>query len=409
MPTHEFFLFGMGDRSKLVYQNGTLSSATTGEVLRHWDAAEQCIVPPAYLVVLRAKNGEDVTLREDSEGIWLTEGDSTTALSRSQVALPSFSEYRYPAVMRVLHQEMLINVINGAPRPCLFTYGHPWYRDGAMVCMALARTGNLHLVRNWILGLRQPFDFQGGEAEVDNLGQALYLISLVSDESHPLVGKVMAEMAKWKEDGHLTDHTDGSPHPVYQTKWAKFGLRALGLNDPYVTPIDTDDDYGALCWWNSIDGDHPVYVTNAKGSLKHRTFEAVRWVAMRLPGLSEMLGGTPGMTRIIHRALKRVFGTFRGEPEDHPYLNWARGHSLHRRLGQISDRDYPLTWGNRANAADYEGMRQVAPEYVNRHMSTPHAWHAAEAFLRLLDEKPCASAVQTPDQSGSLGDSGAHR
>ncbi len=398
MPTHEFFLFGMGDRPKLVYENGTLSSATTGEVLRHWDATEQCIVPPAYLVVLRAGDGKDVTIREDSEGIWLTEGDSTTALGRSHVALPSFSECRYPAVMRVLHQEMLINVINGAPRPCLFTYSHPWYRDGAMVCMALARTGNLHLVRDWILGLRQPYDFQSGEAEVDNLGQALYLISLASDKSHPLVGEVQTEMAGREENGHLTGHTDGAPHPVYQTNWAKFGLRTLGLSDPYVTPVGTDADYGALCWWDSTNGSPRAYVTNVKGGLKHRALKKVTWVAMRLPGLSEMLGATPAMTRFIRRALKLVFGTFRGEPEDRPYLNWARGHFLHQRLGQISDRDYPLTWESRADAANYEGMRQVAPEYLNRRMSTPHAWHAAEAFLRLLDERPPASAVQTPDR-----------
>jgi hypothetical protein len=353
MPTHEFFLFGMGNRSKLVYQNGTLSSATTGEVLRHWDVAEQWIVPPAYLVTLRARDGEEITIREDSAGIWLTEGDSTTALGRSQVALPSFSEYRYPAVMRVLHQEMLVNVVDGAPSPCLFTYSRPRYRDGAMVCMALARTGNLHLVRNWILDLRQPYDFQGGEAEADNLGQALYLISLVSDKSHPLVDGVLAEMAKREENGHLTGHTDGSPHAVYQTKWAKFGLRALNLNDPYVAPMDTDDDYGTLCWWDSAGGSPPVYATDVKGSLTHRAFEAVRRTAMRLPGLSEMLGATPAMTRSIRLVLKRAFGTFHGEPEDYPYFNWARGHSLHQRLGQISDRDYPLTWEGRANAADY--------------------------------------------------------
>jgi hypothetical protein len=396
MPMHEFFLFGMGNRSKLVYQNGTLSSATTGEVLRHWDVAEQWIVPPAYLVALRARDGEEVTVREDSEGIWLAEGGSTTALCRSRVALPSFSEYRYPAVMRVLHQEMLINVVDGAPRPCLLTYSHPRYRDGAMVCMALARTGNLHLVRSWVLGLRQPYDLQDGEAETHNLGQALYLISLVSDKSHPLVDGVLAEMAKREEDGHLTGHTDGSPHPVYQTRWAKFGLRTLGLNDPYVTPVGTDDDYGTLCWWDSADGIPPTHVTDVKGGLTRRAFEAVRRVAMRLPGLSEMLGATPAMTRTIRHALKRVFGTFRGEPENHPYFNWARGHSLHQRLGQLSDRDYPLTWEGRANAADYEGMRQVVPEYANRQMSAPHAWHAAEAFLRLMDEKPGASAAHTP-------------
>ena len=38
-------------------------------------------------------------------------------------------------MLRVLHQELLFNIIGGKPVPNLFVYPKPWYRDGAMVAM----------------------------------------------------------------------------------------------------------------------------------------------------------------------------------------------------------------------------------------------------------------------------------
>ena len=62
-----------------------------------------------------------------------------------------------------------------------------------MIAECLRRTGNLGLIKDWILTLSEPFDsVAGDEREPDNLGQALFLISLVSDKEHPLVGKILA-------------------------------------------------------------------------------------------------------------------------------------------------------------------------------------------------------------------------
>jgi hypothetical protein len=52
----------------------------------------------------------------------------------------------------------------------------------------------------------------------------------------------------------------------------------------------------------------------------------------------------------------------------------------------VSDRDYPLTWEAQASEAKYDGMRRVAGEYVKARTCAPHTWHAAEAFLYLLEE-----------------------
>src|SRR5207302_5229015 len=124
-------------------------------------------------------------MREDSEAVWLEQGGQRTALggTQSPVKLPGFNGKKFPCVLRVLHQELLVNITEAGPVPNFFVYEKPWYRDGAMVALALQETGNLDLLKPWILGLREPFDRNNkGVTEADNLGQALFLISLVSDK-----------------------------------------------------------------------------------------------------------------------------------------------------------------------------------------------------------------------------------
>ena len=105
-----------------------------------------------------------------------------------RVRLPSFAGQQHANILRVLHQEILINIVDGRPVPNFLVYSRPWYRDSALMAMVLARTGNLGLIKDWILQLREPYDRNNaGEREADNPGEVLYLISLVSDRSHPLV------------------------------------------------------------------------------------------------------------------------------------------------------------------------------------------------------------------------------
>jgi hypothetical protein len=46
-----------------------------------------------------------------------------------------------------------------------------------------------------------------------------------------------------------------------------------------------------------------------------------------------------------------------------------------------------LTWERHASQARYEGMARIHPEYVRSSLAAPHTWHAAEAFLYLLELK----------------------
>ncbi len=339
LPEVKFFLFGMGPRRKLLYQNGSLKDALTGETLRQWDVESEVIVPPDYAVFLVTRDGQKIRIIEDEQALWIQEGLHKTILSQSPLQLPIFFGHKYAPVLRVLLQEILINIIQGKPVPNYFVYKKPWYCDGSSMCMVLKETGNLDLVRAWIMGLREPFDRNNaGETEPDNLGELLFLISLVSDRSHPLVPKILETLSKFEEGKHLAGRRDFSAHPVYITKWAKFGLKSLNLPDPYEIPT-VKDSYSSLFWWDFKD----------------------------------------------QHADSGRFGL--GDNQNWPYLVWAEDHFYNEKKGWISNQDYPLSWESNASQADYQGMKILGQVYVDQKLSVPHTWHAAEMFLYLLNKK----------------------
>jgi len=342
LPDTPFFLFGMGKRAKLLYKTGSLVSATTGKVLQKWPVKTATIIPPAYCVAIATVSGASLRIVEDEQAVWIEDNGGRRAIEGTQypVHLPDFKEYRYPQVLRVLHQELLVNVIDGKPVPNFIVYPKPWYRDGAMMAMCFKATGNVDLIRDWVLGLTEPYDRNNaGETEADNLGQALYLVSLVADKNHPLVEKVLKELPRFEVDApggkYLNGRSDFAIHPAYQTKWAKYGLRALGLPDGYVVPR-VQDEYSALFWMDYRD----TYVKSKDaGSLSY------------------------------------------------PYLNWACDHFHGLKRSPIGNRDYPLTWEKDASAANYARMTVIADEYWQQRLAAPHTWHAAEIFLYLLEQK----------------------
>ena len=148
-------------------------------------------------------------------------------------------------------------MIDGLPVPNHFVYEKPWYRDAALMAMCLQATGNLDAIRDWVMKLDVPYDQNNaGEIEADNLGEALFLISLISNKDHPLVNKILRELPKCEvhsDQGlYLKGRSDFAEHAVYQTKWAEFGLRSLGLNDPYTIPAIADS-YSSLFWMDYRD------------------------------------------------------------------------------------------------------------------------------------------------------------
>jgi hypothetical protein len=341
LPDVPFFQFGMGLRRKLLFKGGVLRDARTGVEIQRWDAKHAVTVPPEYLVRLSTGDGRAVAIREDETAVWIEENSGRVALAgtRAPLRLPDFAGHRYASILRVLHHEILINVTEAGPVPNFYVYKRAWYRDGAMMAMCLQTTGNLDTIRDWIHGLRDPFDRNNaGETEADNLGQALFLISLSADKNHPLVPKVLKELARFEVRApggrYIQGRSDFAEHPVYQTKWAKYGLRALQLDDPYVIPRRADS-YSSLFWMDYRD--------------------------------------------------RHVPGAEAADRGNYPYLGWATDHFQGRKLSPISNRDYPLTWETDASQADYAGMKVIDPAFVRQKTSAPHTWHAAEMFLYLRE------------------------
>lgn len=333
----DFVLFGLGRRRKMVYRKGALIDLARRGEIRRWDVAEERIHPAGPRVQLRTRAGESVVIRSDEHGIWIEEHGQAAAVSHGPISLPAFEGHRYAALLQRLLIEVLLNVVDGVPLPNLLVYRRPWYRDAAMVCMVLQRTGQLELVRDWIMGLDELYDRNHrGDGETDNLGQTLYMISLVSDAAHPLVRRVLEEAERCRRDEHLGGRTDFAEHPVYQTKWLKFGLRSLGLEDGWKVPA-TPDSYSALFWMDYRD----QHVASPAFSARDR--------------------------------------------ESYPYLAWAEAHfhGWEPPMQLAGDGTGLLTWEAEASEADYEGMAVADPALVARKVCVPHSWHAAEMFLYL--------------------------
>ncbi|WP_332368460.1 hypothetical protein [Spirosoma telluris] len=249
LPNLKFFLFGMGDRLKLIYRRGRLLNALTGNIEEQWRVKEEIIVPSEYLVQLTLTDEQVIQIHEDETGVWLLQSGKRPKLipgTRSRVNLPRFDNNPYGPVLRVLHQEVLINVINGRPVPNFLVYFKPRYRDAALMGMVLQETKNLPLIHDWIMAIRDPFD-RNKNAEADNLGQALFLVSLVSDKTHPVVQMVLDSVSQFQKGTSIIGQTDHAEHPVFQTKWLKYGLKSLGLPDVYTIPKQYDS-YSSLFW-----------------------------------------------------------------------------------------------------------------------------------------------------------------
>ena len=158
LPKVDFYLFGMAGRDKFIYKNGELINAITGIAARKWDLEEEIIAPQNYTVALKTKAGNFVFIIEDETGVHIIENSKASYITKYPVNLPTFAGYKYHSILRVLHQELLINVIDGKPLPNYFVYSKPWYRDSAMMAIVFEKTGNLNLIKDWILGLRVPYD-----------------------------------------------------------------------------------------------------------------------------------------------------------------------------------------------------------------------------------------------------------
>lgn len=339
LPAVSFFFFGMGDRLKMIYKDGMLYNAKTGKALRRWKVETAVIVPSEYLVHLELENGKAVDIQEDAQGVYIYENNMQVIMAESNLSLPTFEGKKYAAILRELHHEILINVNEGLPLANFLIYQKPNYRSAAMMTMVLKQTNNVNLISNWVTNLKEPYDRNTeGYAEIDNLGQVLYIISAVSNNKHPLIDKVLEEAEGYKISDYVEGKTEGIYRPVYQTKWMKFGLKALGMPDSYKIPL-IYDNYSPIFW------------------LDYKT---------------ENIGGSQfdESTNV-----------------NSPYLTWAEDHTFNQKRAIVSLVDYPLSWESESKSANYASMNIVDKGYAQGRVCATHGWHASEMFLLLIDQK----------------------
>ena len=204
VPPVPFFLFGMGPaRQKLLFRSrgstSGLYDALTNMTVHEWHVtASPLIVPCDYSVHFNSTAGS-VAISEDTVGVWLKIGEAPPSILTggpgAHVQLPQFEGQTYPLVLRVLHQELLVNVLADGPTPNLWVYPRPWRRDGAMMMLSLNATGNAGLLTDWVSTLTSPFDMNAGVPEPDNIGETLLMLTLAPKS--PLVQAAIAAAANF--------------------------------------------------------------------------------------------------------------------------------------------------------------------------------------------------------------------
>ena len=333
-PENNFFLFGMGDREKYIYKNCSLIRYKDNEIIYTWSGCTEEFIYDRYTVILTKNGGGRVVLTENEDGFFV-DGE---CLSASKIHLPDFENYKYPKQLRILHHEILVNIIDGCPVPNYFVYKKPWYRDSAMMAMVLKATNNLHLIKDWVLSITDLYDKNNaGNCEPDNLGQLLYLISLVDDKNNPMVEKIICEAKRISENGVLTGLTDFNDHQIYSTLWMKLALKELNIEDNFFNLPQEFDSYARMFW---MDKNGIERATEYKNEYN--------WL--------------------------------------YPYLWWAVKHFENEPIDDsFLEITYPMSWEKEASQARYEDIRQLSNVYADNKFGAPHTWHASEMFLYLIE------------------------
>ena len=347
-PEKQFYIFGFGPREKYIYkEGGELIKFSTGKTVYKFDVKQEKFLFDSYRVIVYTTDEKTYDIYENEYGIYVrnvTNGEldpEEVCLACSEkINLPDFEEYKYSAQLRILHGEILISFLGKNPVPNIYVYKKPWYRDGAMMALCLEQTENLHLIKDWALGVTELYDRNNkGNCEPDNLGQLAFMLSYFVDKSYPLIDKIVTEAKSRMENGLLTGLTDYNHHEIYSTLWLKLALSRLGIDTSFIKIPNEFDSYARMFWLDK----------------------------------SEVETKTPFENKY---------------DEFYPYLSWA---VWHFNLDKVDDKylslKYPMSHEINASEAAYEDIAPLSVEYAKGKCASPHSWHAAEMFMYLLEMK----------------------
>ena len=373
----DFFSFGMGDRKKMIYKKGKLIDLKTKQVIRSFDFTHEMIIPNMYTVLLLDQAGRITRIYEDETGVHVEKGrmakiwedwnnynqweddrlnnretklvenitTETISTSKNKINLPNFEESKVGRILKVLHQEILVNINQGKPRTTLMakTNESGLYREGMMAAMVLEETKNTWLFENWMKQIGSIYDcrnkLEKNEPKcvesADNPGQLLYLLGAITNNRQDLINKIRTEVKQKAIDGEFTGKVDEEEMGYYPTALLINGGRKNRIELGYDFNLGKPDKYLGLTWW-----------LNDYKEAKH------------------------------------------GNIVDpiHPAKEWASVHQEpgHYGLTTILDEAYPLTFDGELTEAEAEEQKLINEHYS--HEKGPRLssiWHASEMFLML--------------------------
>lgn len=343
--TNGFFIFGMGLRNKYILYRS--SDIALGEYsLYDYQKKENLYVGIKNVQIDAEKycaegyiDKHKFQIFENEEGVYLVLDSEKYILDNSQhINIPVY-EGKYARELRLLFNECMVNIVPEGIKPNFITYAKPFYRDVAYIAMVCEQTGNVSQIENWIENITEMYDLQRGSdiKEPDNLGELLYMQSLVSHPNKELIENIINEAyARRDEDGMLEGIMDGEDHPNYVVGWLKFGMESLGLDSTdWEIQLDKDDYYIDLLWFYD-DEKLKEY------RMDHEYYPASLW----------------------------------------PYLDYARANFYNYDLTKYYEKNKnsymsyePGNWG---------GWNDISTSLDYVKSSTPHAWAAAEMYFYYL-------------------------
>lgn len=373
----DFFSFGMGDRKKLIYKKGKLIDLQTKQTVRSFDFTHEMIIPNMYTVLLLDQAGKITRIYEDETGVHIEKGrmariwedwnnynqweddrlnnretklvenitTETISTSKNKINLPNFEESKVGRILKVLHQEILVNINQGKPRTTLMakTNESGLYREGMMAAMVLEETKNTWLFENWMKQIGSIYDCrnklekneQKCVESADNPGQLLYLLGAITNNRQDLINKIRTEVKQKAIDGEFTGKVDEEEMGYYPTALLINGGRKNRIELGYDFNLRKPDKYLGLTWW-----------LNDYKEAKHGNIV---------------------------------------DPM-HPAKEWASVHQEpgHYGLTTILDEAYPLTFDGELTEAEAEEQKLINEHYS--HEKGPRLssiWHASEMFLML--------------------------
>ena len=336
-----YYFFGMGNRKKLVFLENGLLDLDSNNYLYQFDVKDYKIIPNIYTVIIETFNGEYIKIYEDNLGVHYNTNDIDIIIegTDSYIDLYDFNNQEYSNIKKVLYSEILFNIKDSVIYPNILVYNKPWYRDAALASMVLKQTNNTNLISPWVSNITEIYDYQNNNmAEVDNLGELLYIISTQEEYNNDLIAKIEVEakrLASVNPEGYyLNGYTDFSIKPLYQNLWYKLGIESIGgVFEFDISSIS--DEYGVLTWWSNHNRD-----------IKYHKYTSY----------------------------------------DFPYLQMASYHKLEKGKFVVNKDLYPLSWEANASEANYQNMHILDDYYVKSRISPTHVWAASEMLLFLLDE-----------------------